>query len=499
MSSPVPAAGSAQQSENASRLAVFLSHSSADKALARRLARDLQASQVEVWLDQWQIGVGDAFEQCIARGLADADFVIVLLTRHAVASEWVNREWRQMIEREARSRRMAVLPVRAEVCELPDFLAQRSHADISAGSYVPGFRQLLHLLSQHGDAAGIVLAEAASAAEAARRQAHLLQVEQTLLGLPHPAAALQRLLPLVTPIALELARDLAPWVEPDAHGASRLMDPLLPSMLELLRRRYGFRFPGVRVALSDGQLPGGTAVVLIDEIPERTARFDLTLPVAEQQDVAEALCGLLFDTLCGTPQAFLHLDEVHRLASLLPAATVQRAVPRVVSWIVLTRILQALLEEQVGIAPLHAVLEALGACDPERATFNDCVEAVRQALAPQIAEHFLSGRQSLPVLVAHEHAEARLRRTLHLDDPDAVPAADPQGLLDLLATVRDAMQALGDGIDAPVLLVADSRIRAGLRRLVKQEFPELHVLSRQELPAGLPLHTVGLFGEEAAG
>ena len=88
---------------------------------------------------------------------------------------------------------MAVLPVRAEVCELPDFLAQRSHADISAGSYVPGFRQLLHLLSQHGDAAGIVLAEAASAAEAARRQAHLLQVEQTLLGLPQPAAALQRL------------------------------------------------------------------------------------------------------------------------------------------------------------------------------------------------------------------------------------------------------------------------------------------------------------------
>src|SRR5262252_4407912 len=77
---------------------VFLSHSSADKVLARRLARDLQSANVEVWLDQWQIGVGESFEQRIQQGLEETDFVIVLLTRHGVASQWVHREWRDKVK-----------------------------------------------------------------------------------------------------------------------------------------------------------------------------------------------------------------------------------------------------------------------------------------------------------------------------------------------------------------------------------------------------------------
>ena len=57
-------------------------------------------------------------------------------------SDWVNREWRRKLEREART----LVPVRAESCEIPDFLAQRSYADISGGSYAHGFKHLLDIL-----------------------------------------------------------------------------------------------------------------------------------------------------------------------------------------------------------------------------------------------------------------------------------------------------------------------------------------------------------------
>ncbi len=70
---------------------VFLSYSGADAALARRLAGDLLASGTGVWLDHWKLKVGEASEQSIERGVAEADFVIVLRTANSVKSDWVRR------------------------------------------------------------------------------------------------------------------------------------------------------------------------------------------------------------------------------------------------------------------------------------------------------------------------------------------------------------------------------------------------------------------------
>jgi len=40
---------------------VFLSHSSADKALATKLAIDLRNNGIDVWFDKWEIAPGDSF------------------------------------------------------------------------------------------------------------------------------------------------------------------------------------------------------------------------------------------------------------------------------------------------------------------------------------------------------------------------------------------------------------------------------------------------------
>lgn len=59
------------------------------------------------------------------------------------------------------------------------------------------------------------------------------------------------------------------------------------------------------------------------------------------------------------------------------------------------------------------------------------------------------------------------------------------------------MHAPGNTTEGVVLLVADSGIRPYLRRLVMLEFPKLHVLSRQEMPAGMRIDIVGEFGADA--
>lgn len=60
--------------EDSSRRIAFLSHSSMDKPFVRQLAADLTANEVDVWLDEQRIRVGDSIPDKIAQGLAGSDF-----------------------------------------------------------------------------------------------------------------------------------------------------------------------------------------------------------------------------------------------------------------------------------------------------------------------------------------------------------------------------------------------------------------------------------------
>jgi hypothetical protein len=70
----------------------FLSHSSADAALAERLARDLLKQGVDVWYAQWEIKAGDSLRRKIDAGIDQARFFLVLLTPDSLKSEWVQTE-----------------------------------------------------------------------------------------------------------------------------------------------------------------------------------------------------------------------------------------------------------------------------------------------------------------------------------------------------------------------------------------------------------------------
>ncbi len=127
---------------------VFLSHSSRDKNLANRLANDLKAVGVRVWLDEWEILVGDSITQRIQHGLEEVDFVAVILTRHGVASGWVEKEWQSRIGEEATNRKVVVLPLKADDSEIPALLRDKKYADFHQ-DYGNALTELLAALKGH--------------------------------------------------------------------------------------------------------------------------------------------------------------------------------------------------------------------------------------------------------------------------------------------------------------------------------------------------------------
>jgi formylglycine-generating enzyme required for sulfatase activity len=123
---------------------IFLSHSSQDKDSVRRLAEDLRRVGIEVWLDEWEIRVGDQISRKIQEGLKNTDYLAVWLTRASVASGWVEREWQAKFGAEIAAKSAIILPLLAEDCELPPLLVDKRYADFRR-DYQYGLADLLQV------------------------------------------------------------------------------------------------------------------------------------------------------------------------------------------------------------------------------------------------------------------------------------------------------------------------------------------------------------------
>ena len=110
---------------------VFISHSSEDKIAVRRLADYLRNNGVTVWLDEWEIEVGDPIVEKVSSGLQEAKYVAIWLSKNAVNSGWVTAEWQSKVYQEVSDRQVYVLPLLGEYCDIPFFLSQKKYADFT--------------------------------------------------------------------------------------------------------------------------------------------------------------------------------------------------------------------------------------------------------------------------------------------------------------------------------------------------------------------------------
>ncbi|MFI0448489.1 DUF1883 domain-containing protein [Actinomadura sp. 6N118] len=90
---------------------VFISHASEDKAaVARPLAEYLQAAGLEVWLDAFEMRIGDSLRRKIDRGLARSRFGVIVLSKSFFAKEWPQYELDGLISRHV-SGEQSLLPI----------------------------------------------------------------------------------------------------------------------------------------------------------------------------------------------------------------------------------------------------------------------------------------------------------------------------------------------------------------------------------------------------
>ena len=70
---------------------VFISYSQADKLIVNKLAAHLVKQNASVWVDFWELSVGDSILNKVQEAIQKSSALLVILSKTSVESEWCTK------------------------------------------------------------------------------------------------------------------------------------------------------------------------------------------------------------------------------------------------------------------------------------------------------------------------------------------------------------------------------------------------------------------------
>ncbi|HXM92818.1 MAG TPA: toll/interleukin-1 receptor domain-containing protein [Candidatus Dormibacteraeota bacterium] len=126
---------------------IFISYSHADNTFVDKLALSLVKHDAHVWVDTWELNVGDSILNRVQEAIRDSSALLIVLSKASVASEWCKKELSAGLMRELDEKRVVVLPVLVEDCEIPVFLREKLYADFRK-DFKSGLKALLEAVAR---------------------------------------------------------------------------------------------------------------------------------------------------------------------------------------------------------------------------------------------------------------------------------------------------------------------------------------------------------------
>jgi type III secretion protein V len=342
-------------------------------------------------------------------------------------------------------------------------------------------------------------------------------------------------LPMAVPVILETSPSVTPLVDVSALGA-RFIEELIPQMREWIFSELGVFFPGVRVRGDAPYLDNNSYMIYINEVPAATGvvhpgrvftsesldqivlmgiqgipgqhpngdKKGLWILAEDAQKLPPSAGNLvqpdeyiavhLAHVLRKNVDDLLGIQDVQNILDLMEQqgyeALVKSVVPKLLSVQRLTDVLRRLLREDVSIRNMRAVLEALA----EWAAFeNDPVyltEYVRMALKQYIGFKFAGGRPVMSVHLLDPSIEQAVQGGIQQSASGSSLSLDPTVSHEILDAFRKSLGDVKRSGIKPIVLT-QMEVRYFVKRLLEFEFPQVSVLSFQELPSELQIQPVG--------
>ncbi|PTQ87073.1 toll/interleukin-1 receptor domain-containing protein [Agitococcus lubricus] len=108
---------------------VFISYSHSDSEFVDKFAAHLVKQNTHVWVDKWNLNVGDSIVSKVQEAIEESSALLVVLSKASVESEWCKKEINSGLMRELDEKKVIVLPILIDDCKIPLFLREKMYAD----------------------------------------------------------------------------------------------------------------------------------------------------------------------------------------------------------------------------------------------------------------------------------------------------------------------------------------------------------------------------------
>ena len=98
------------------RFDIFLSHNSRDKPAVEEIARQLKASNLNPWLDKWQLVPGERWQSALERGLQECPACGVFIGPSGIG-DWAREELDAAQNRAAKEPGYRLIPILLPGCQ----------------------------------------------------------------------------------------------------------------------------------------------------------------------------------------------------------------------------------------------------------------------------------------------------------------------------------------------------------------------------------------------
>jgi type III secretion protein V len=322
---------------------------------------------------------------------------------------------------------------------------------------------------------------------------------------------------LTVPLIVDIASSIKSSIRPDK------LDREVARVRRALYFDLGVPFPGVHLRLNDN-LKDGEYRIMVNEIPvaagaarpgyfivreteanlrmfdipfERGEDFLPNTPsywVAMRQLALVERAGIQVMTLStmltyhlahvlkGHASEFIGIQEATYLMNQMQKnfGELVREVTRTLPIITITDVLQRLVGEEISIRDLRTILEALVEWGQREKDAIMLAEHVRNALSRYITYKFSGGQNIIPAYLLSKEIEDEIRGAVRQTSGASYLALSPDVHRQLVASMKAAVGNVGQHAMPPVVL-APMDIRRFVRKVIEREFPQLAVLSYQEL------------------
>lgn len=327
---------------------------------------------------------------------------------------------------------------------------------------------------------------------------------------------------LTLPVILEVGAQLSTTIKTGKAG-SLFIDMMIPKMRQALYQDMGIRYPGVHVRTDSPVLDADEYTIHLNEVPivrgkiipghlltneieknlkrynlpYKTYKNSLGLPALwveetyreildksgiKYWDSLEVVILHLSYFFRHYANEFLGIQEVRAMMEFLEKSfpDLVKEVTRLIPLQRLTEIFRRLVQEQVSIRDLRTIMEALSEWAQTEKDTVLLTEYIRSSLKRYISYKYSQGQTVLSVYLLDPEIEDLVRGAIKQTSAGSYLALDPDTVQMVLQAMRNTITPTPPGASPPVMLTAID-VRRFVRKLIEMEFPDLPVVSYQEI------------------